>query len=149
MLKINWQPNLSLEILNNGRVNTLVEHLDIKITEIGEDFLKGTMPVNSKVHQPFGILHGGASCVLSETLGSIASASTLDIRKQYPVGVEISASHLRSVESGYVTGICKAIKLGKRLHVWETKIYDDANKLLCISKLTVMILNVKNDTRTT
>lgn len=145
MVKINWQPNISLDSINYGRVNTLVEHLDIMITEITEDYLKATMPVNSKVHQPYGILHGGASCVLSETLGSIASACTLDITKQYPVGIEISASHLRPVKSGLVTGICKAIKLGKRLHLWETRIYDESDNLICTSKLTVMILNVKND----
>lgn len=144
-MKINWQPYVNVETANKGRVKTLVEHLDIVITEITDEFIKATMPVDSRTHQPLGLLHGGANCVLSETLGSMASAFILDISKQYPVGLEISASHLKSAKSGLVTGICKPIKLGRKIHLWETKIYDEKETLICISKLTVMVLDRKED----
>ncbi len=112
----------------------------IEITEIGPDFLKATMPVDDRTKQPFGLLHGGASCVLSESLGSTASWMCIDPDKYAAVGIEINASHLRNVKKGHVTGICKPVRIGKTTHVWQTDIYDENQKLVCSSRLTVAIV---------
>jgi 1,4-dihydroxy-2-naphthoyl-CoA hydrolase len=114
--------------------------LGIEFTEVGEDFISARMPVDERTHQPYGILHGGASVVLAETLGSVASSMVIDSEKLIGVGLEVNANHLRPVKSGFVTGICKALHIGGKTHVWEIKIYNDKGKMSCISRLTVAII---------
>lgn len=135
-----WFTEFSLENLNGRPKNHLGGLLDIQFTEIGEDFLTGTMPVDERTHQPAGILHGGASVVLAETLGSIASYMCIDPERFQAVGLEINANHLRPVKNGRVTGICKPLHKGAKTHVWEIKIYDERGKMNCISRLTVAII---------
>ena len=115
--------------------------LGIEFTEVGEDFITAKMPVNERTRQPFGILHGGASVVLAETLGSIASFLTIDTEKFNAVGLEVNANHLRSVAAGFVTGICRPINIGRKIHVWEIKMFDDNRKMNCVSRLTVAIID--------
>lgn len=119
---------------------TIAEVIGLEFTEIGPDFLKGRMPVDQRTHQPYGLLHGGASCVLAETLGSVASALVIDQSKFICVGLEINANHVRGVRSGYVTGTASPIHIGASTHVWDIRIVDDRDKLVCISRLTVAIL---------
>lgn len=123
--------------------NTIAEQIGIEFTEIGADFLKGRMPVDHRTHQPYGLLHGGASCVLAETLGSVASALVIDQSKFICVGLEINANHVRGVRSGFVTGIASPIHIGASTHVWDIRIVDERDKLVCISRLTVAILPKK------
>jgi 1,4-dihydroxy-2-naphthoyl-CoA hydrolase len=120
--------------------NTLGDHIGIVITEIGEDYLKATMPVDQRTRQPYGLLHGGASVVLAETLGSVASHLVVDSSKFNSVGLEINANHLRGVREGIVTGIARPLHTGKTTHVWDIKIYDDREKLVCVSRITVAII---------
>lgn len=119
---------------------TIAEVLGLKFSEAGSNYIKATMPVDHRTHQPYGLLHGGASCVLAETLGSIASAHVIDPEKFICVGIEINANHIRSVRSGLVTGITTPIHIGASTHVWDIKIYDEREKLVCVSRLTVAIL---------
>lgn len=121
----------------------MTDFLDIRFTKIGEDFLEATMPVVAKTKQPLGLLHGGANVVLAETLGSVAAALTVDKEKQYCVGLEINANHLKSVRSGLVRGITKPIHLGKKTQVWEIKIYTESGDLSCISRITMAVLDKK------
>ena len=119
------------------------EFLEFKWEEVGDDFLKLSMPVIDKTRQPYGFLHGGASCVLAETIGSVASALVIDREKFYCVGLEINANHLRSVSEGRVVAVSSPLHLGKSTHVWDIKIYDDKESLICVSRLTVAILQIK------
>jgi|TARA_B110000902_G_scaffold187211_1_gene211846 1,4-dihydroxy-2-naphthoyl-CoA hydrolase len=136
-----WQNRPNLETMN-GEMNsgTIVEHLGIKITEVGDDFLTGTMPADARTFQPYGVVHGGANVVLAETLGSIAGAHVIDFKTTKCLGQEVSASHLRPVSSGLVTGTARPIHLGRRSHIWEIRLEDDRGKLTCLSKLTLAIL---------
>ena len=136
-----WFKEFTVEDLNNRPKNHIGGLLDIKFTEIGADFIIGTMPVDERTHQPAGILHGGASVVLAETLGSIASYMCIDPEKHVAVGLEVNANHLRPVKSGMVTGICKIIHRGAKTHIWDIKLYDDRGKMNCISRLTVAVIN--------
>lgn len=136
-----WFNNFSPEQLNDRPKNHLGALLDIQFTRVDEDALTATMPVDERTHQPAGILHGGASVVLAETLGSIASYMCIDPEKYQAVGLEINANHLRPVKSGLVTGVCNPLHIGAKTHVWEIKIYNDKGKMNCISRLTVAILN--------
>ncbi len=140
-----WNKNYAIEEINQFCANTLLSTLDIKIQEIGSDYLMATMPVTHKHVQPQRILHGGASVALAESLGSIASHLIIQQDKYYAVGLEINANHIRPVaeNSSIVTGIAKPIHLGSKTHVWEIKITDSNQKLVCISRLTVAILNKK------
>ena len=135
-----WFKEFTLDKINNRPKNHIGALLDIKFTAFGDDFIEGTMPVDERTHQPAGILHGGASVVLAETLGSIASYLCVDPEKYIAVGQEVNANHLRPVKSGLVTGVCKAIHIGSKTHVWEIKIYTDKGKMSCISRLTVAVL---------
>jgi len=135
-----WFKNFTVEELNGRPKNHIGALIGIEFTEIGEDFLIGTMPVDERTHQPVGILHGGASVVLAETLGSIASFMCIDPEKYLAVGLEVNANHLRPVKSGKVTGICKPLHVGAKTQVWEIKMYDDRGKMNCISRLTVAII---------
>ena len=119
---------------------TMTEHIGIEWAELGNDFLKATMPVDHRTRQPYGLLHGGASAVLAETLGSVASAMVVDHSKYYCVGLEINANHIRSAREGVVTGVVTPIHLGRQTHVWDIRIYNEEEKLTCISRLTVAIL---------
>ncbi|AXY74941.1 hotdog fold thioesterase [Paraflavitalea soli] len=123
--------------------NTIGELIGLEFTEIGPDFLKGRMPVDHRTHQPYGLLHGGASCVLAETLGSVASALVIDQSKFICVGLEINANHIRGVREGFVTGTATPIHIGASTHVWDIRIQDERDKLVCISRLTVAILPKK------
>ena len=126
------------DILAFGR-NTMSEHIGIEFTELGEDFIKGRMPVDHRTNQPYGLLHGGASAALAETLGSIGSALVVDHSKFFCVGLEINANHIRSAKQGFVTGIATPLHLGRQTHVWDIKIYNEENKLTCVSRLTVAV----------
>lgn len=134
-----WFEQYNLETLNGMRNANIGALLGIEFTEIGEDYLKAKMPVDERTKQPFGILHGGASCVLAETLGSVASWMCIDPTKQFAAGLEINASHLRSVTDGYVTGVCKPVRLGRGVHVWDIETFRDDGKINCTSRLTVII----------
>ena len=136
-----WHNRPKLEMIN-GEMNsgTVVEHLGIKITEVGDDYLTGTMPADARTFQPYGVVHGGANVVLAETLGSIAGAHVIDFKTTKCLGQEVSASHLRPVSSGLVTGTARPIHLGRRSHIWEIRLEDDCGKLTCLSKLTLAIL---------
>jgi 1,4-dihydroxy-2-naphthoyl-CoA hydrolase len=140
MSAIWFKKDLSTSDLSALSDRTIADLLDIKFIETGKDFIKATMPVDHRTHQPYGLLHGGASCVLAETLGSIASAHVIDHTKFICVGIEINANHIRSARSGLVTGITTPIHIGNSTHVWDIKIYDEREKLVCISRLTVAIL---------
>ncbi len=120
--------------------NTLVEHLGIRITEIGPDFLRGTLPVDRRTHQTMGILHGGASAALAETLGSIAGNLCVDTQRHVCVGQEINANHLRPVASGEVTGTARPLHIGQRTQVWQIEIRDQRERLVCVSRLTLAVL---------
>lgn len=135
-----WFSEFTVEELNNRPKNHLGGLIGIEFTEIGEDYLKGTMPVDERTHQPAGILHGGASVVLAETLGSIASYMCIDPELYQAVGLEINANHLRPVKSGKVTGVCTVLHRGAKTHVWEIKIYDERGKMNCVSRITVAVI---------
>jgi 1,4-dihydroxy-2-naphthoyl-CoA hydrolase len=135
-----FNKELTAADLNPLGKNTMAEHIGIQFTEVGPDYLRGTMPVDHRTNQPYGLLHGGASCVLAETLGSVGSAYVVDHSKFYCVGLEINANHVRGVKSGMVTGTARPLHLGASTHVWEIKIEDERGKLVCVSRLTVMIV---------
>jgi len=136
-----WKTPPTLEALNASNKNTLNETIGVEFTEIGDDYLKARMPVDKRTVQPLGLLHGGANVVLAETLGSVASLLCLeDTNKQVPVGVEINANHLRSVSKGFVTGTVRAVKVGRRLHVWNIEIHDEEGRLTCVSRITVAVV---------
>jgi 1,4-dihydroxy-2-naphthoyl-CoA hydrolase len=137
-----WFATHSLEELNNRPKNHIGALLGIQFTEIGDNYLKGTMPVDDRTRQPYGILHGGASVVLTETLGSVASNMVLDTNFKMGVGLEVNANHLRPVKSGLVTGICTPIHIGGKTHVWDIKLYNDKGKITCISRLTIAVVPV-------
>jgi len=136
-----FNKNFDLETLNAFGKNTLPGHIGIEFTEIGDDFLIARMPVDSRTHQPFGILHGGASVVLAETIGSLASMLCLkNPEQQKAVGLEINANHLRAVKTGWVYGKATPIHVGAKTHVWDIKITNEENKPVCICRLTTMII---------
>jgi 1,4-dihydroxy-2-naphthoyl-CoA hydrolase len=135
-----FKKDLQVSNMRHLGKNTMGEHIGLEFTEIGDDYIKGTLPVDHRTNQPYGLLHGGASCVLAETLGSIASALVIDQSKYICVGIEINANHVRGVREGIVTGIATPLHLGKSSHVWDIKIYDEKEKLVCVSRLTVAIL---------
>ncbi|MEI9943003.1 MAG: hotdog fold thioesterase [Chitinophagaceae bacterium] len=142
-----FDKELSIEKIEPIGANTMAEHLGIEWVEVGENFIKAKMPVDHRTQQPYGLLHGGASCVLSETVGSVASAMVIDHSKFVCVGLEINANHVRSAREGYVTGIATPLHLGNNTHVWDVKIYDGANKLVCVSRLTVAVIPRKESYR--
>ena len=130
-----------LKIKDFGK-SSIANYLEMEWVEIGDDFLKMSMPVNERARQAYGVLHGGASCALAETVGSIASALVIDMSKFYCVGLEINANHVKSITEGFVIAICTPLHLGKSTHVWDIKILDESEKLICISRLTVAIIPV-------
>jgi 1,4-dihydroxy-2-naphthoyl-CoA hydrolase len=120
--------------------NTMGGHLGIEFTEVGEDFIKGRMPVDHRTRQPYGLLHGGASVALAETLGSVGAAMVVNYHQYNAVGLEINANHVRGVREGYVTGIARPLHIGKTTQVWEIRITDERDKLVCVSRITVAII---------
>jgi 1,4-dihydroxy-2-naphthoyl-CoA hydrolase len=136
-----WFTPATPEALNAPRQRTMVSHLGIEFTAVGEDSLAARMPVDERTIQPFGLLHGGASAALAETLGSVAASLTLDLSKKIPVGMEINANHLRPVRSGWVTGVATPIHLGSSTQVWDIRITNDAGKLACIARLTLAVID--------
>ena len=132
--------SLHLEEIKDISKNTMAEHIGIELTEIGENYIKGRMPVDHRTQQPYGLLHGGASVALAETLGSIASAFIIDQSKFFCVGLEINANHIRSVKEGFVYATAISLHIGRTTHVWDIKIHDEHEKLVCVSRLTVAII---------
>ena len=136
-----FDKNLSASDLNKLREGTLMEQLDIQLTEIGDNYLKASMPVDHRTMQPDKILHGGAVMALVETIGSVASAAILDRKKKRPVGIEINANHIRSTTSGHVTATCEPIHIGSMTHVWDIKVRDDFDRIISVCRLTVAVLD--------
>ena len=134
------QQMLKIEQLQSFGDNTMAAFLGIEFTEIGENFLKARMPVDPRTMQPFGLLHGGASAALAETLGSVGSACVIDQEEFFCVGLEINANHIRGAKAGHVYGTATPLHLGQTTHVWDIRILDDQDKLVCVSRLTVAIL---------
>jgi 1,4-dihydroxy-2-naphthoyl-CoA hydrolase len=139
-----FNKNLDFDKIKSFGNNSMIEHLGIEYLEIGEDYLTARMPVDHRTHQPFGILHGGASVVLAESLGSVASLLTLiDLTTQRAVGLEINANHLRAVKSGWVYAKAIPLHIGRSTHVWDIKITSEESKLVCVVRFTVAIIDVK------
>lgn len=135
------KPTLTeINLLNKG---SLGEFMNITFTEIGDDFIKATMPVDQRTKQPFGLLHGGAAVALAETLGSVASWCAIKRDVFIGIGTEINANHIKSVQSGMVTGICKAIQVSGLNHIWDIRIYNGQNELCCVSRFTCMVVAKK------
>lgn len=135
-----WKQPTDLARLNAWSANTMMETLGIRITAIGDDWLQGSMPVDHRTHQPYGLLHGGASVVLAETLGSTAAMLTLDPEKEAAVGLDINANHLRGVRSGTVIGTARALHIGRTTQVWEIRIENEDSALVCISRITMAVI---------
>ncbi|ETW95772.1 MAG: hypothetical protein ETSY1_29290 [Candidatus Entotheonella factor] len=136
-----WFDRPDVEVLNRLHQNTAVERLGIVITEVGDDFLRGTMPVDARTVQPFGLLHGGASVLLAETLGSAAAMSCVDSSMFYCVGLDINANHVRGAKSGTVTGTARPFHVGRASHVWEIHVTDEAERLVCVARFTMLVVD--------
>lgn len=135
-----WQRQLTVKELNNMAQNCMEEHLGIEIVELGSDYISATMPVDHRTRQPFGLLHGGASVALAESLGSLASTLCIDQNEKVAVGIEVNANHIKQVREGLVKGTVRPLHLGNKIHVWEIRIVNSAEKLVCICRLTVAII---------
>ena len=139
-----WFGNPTLESAHQRGKGTMIEHVGIVITAIGEDYLEGTMPVDHRTVQPHGILHGGASVTLAETLGSLAANMVVDQQKKYCVGLEINANHIRSTRKGIVKGKAFPLHIGNSTQVWSIEIKDEEERLVCISRITMAVLEIRN-----
>ncbi len=135
-----WKRQPDLDSLHSNRKNTISELLDIRFESFDEQSITASMPVDARTHQPYGLLHGGASVVLAETLGSMASYHCIDTSRFYCVGLEVNANHLRALRSGRVTGVCRPVHLGRSTHVWDIRLHGEDGKPSCISRLTVAIV---------
>lgn len=131
---------VDIDALNALRHDSMIEHLGIVVTAAGEDWLRATMPVDARTRQPYGLLHGGASVVLAETLGSMAGGLCVDMDRDAVVGIEINANHLRGVRDGLVTGTARALHVGRSTQVWEIRIENEAGKPVCVSRLTLAVV---------
>jgi 1,4-dihydroxy-2-naphthoyl-CoA hydrolase len=134
-----WKRPISVELLTLAHVDTTVAHLGIEFLEVGDDFIRGRAPVDARTRQPMGILHGGISVVLAESLGSCGAAFSAPPEHR-AVGLEINANHLRSVERGWVTGVARPIHRGRTTHVWQIELRDDEGRMTCISRITMAVL---------
>lgn len=134
-----WKVKPTHDYIKSVERKNMGDFLGIEITDIGDDYLTARMPVDERTTQPFGLLHGGASCVLAETIGSIASTFCIDITKEMAVGIEINANHLRGARKGFVHGTARPVYIGKSIHVWNIEIVDDLKKLICVSRLTCAV----------
>jgi len=137
-----WKVRPSKEVFANFSNYNIDKALGIEFYEVGDDYIKAKMPVDERTRQPYGLLHGGASCVLAESLGSAAGACCVELGKQFVVGLEINANHISSVRDGYVYGTARPIHIGKSTHVWDIRIESEAGKLVCVSRLTLAVRNV-------
>lgn len=137
-----WFQDFNIEQIEALSKNTMMEHLDIHYTDITENSISATMPVDQRTHQPMGMLHGGASVVLAESLGSIAGSLCVDHKKFYCVGIEINANHIRPVKKGFVKGVTKPVHIGSTTQIWEISIYNEQEKLVCISRLTLAVVKI-------
>ena len=135
-----WSTRPTLEALRQQAMGTLIEHLGIEFLEVGDDYLSARLPVDARTVQPFGILHGGASVALAETLGSAAANWCVNRAEKRCVGLDINANHVRATRSGYVTGTARPLHLGATTHVWEIRIEDEQARLVCIARLTMAVL---------
>lgn len=135
-----WKRQPDLDSLHSNRKNTISELLDIRFESFDDQSITASMPVDARTHQPYGLLHGGASVVLAETLGSMASYHCIDTSRFYCVGLEVNANHLRALRSGRVTGVCRPVHLGRSTHVWDIRLHGEDGKPSCISRLTVAIV---------
>lgn len=135
-----WHQPVTVDAINALNAGTMADHLGIEVIEVGDDYLRATMPVDARTVQPMGLLHGGASVVLAETLGSIGAYGCVDRTRYVCVGLDINANHIRAVRSGHVTGTARPLHLGGRTQVWEIRIEDPAGRLACISRLTMAVL---------
>lgn len=136
-----WKWNPGVEAAQQAAARSMSAHIGLKVTEIGPDFVRGTMPVNQHTMQPYGRLHGGANVVMAEELGSFAANLMLDPNEAFAVGLDINANHLRGVSSGTVTGTARPVHIGRTTQVWEIHIEDEAGKLACISRLTMAVVS--------
>lgn len=136
-----FRPDASLDAVRAMAHGTLLEALGIEIVELGRDFIRGTLPVDRRTRQPFGLLHGGASVALAETLGSIAAGLCIDPAREMAVGLEINANHVRAVTEGTVTGTARPLHLGRSTQVWDIRIEDAAGRLVCVSRLTIAVVH--------
>ncbi len=132
---------VTVEALNKMSINTMVTHLGIEFTEVGDHFICATMPVDHRTHQPLGLLHGGASVALAETVGSIAANLCVDRNTQYCVGLEINANHIKSIKEGKVLGTATPIHIGKKTHVWDIRITNEQNELISVSRITMAVID--------
>lgn len=135
-----WKTDCCLEELNKAHKNSMVDHLGMKITEVGEDYLKMVMPIDSRTKQLFGIMHGGASAALAESAGSIAANLCINPATHIAVGLDINTSHIRQVRSGSVMGIAEPVHIGRSTHIWQIKIFDENANLVSLSRLTMAVL---------
>ena len=135
-----WKQPTDLARINAWNAGSMVEYLGMQITEVGDDYLRGTMPVDARTKQPFGLLHGGASVALAESLGSLAGTLCLDATREMAVGLDINANHVRAITEGTVTGTARPLHLGRTTQVWEIRIEDERGKLVCISRLTLAVV---------
>jgi len=133
----------SINDLNEFSKNSMVSHLGIEFTALGGDYICAKMPVDHRTHQPMGLLHGGASVVLAETLGSVGSYLCVEEEKFYCVGLEINANHVKSVKEGFVYGKATLLHFGKKTHIWDIRIYTEGNELVCISRITIAVIEKK------
>ncbi len=138
-----WFNEPSLEVINGFNKGSMIEYLDIKITEIGEDYIRGTMPVDHRTVQSYGQLHGGASVVLAETIGSLGSILTVDFPRKKCVGLDINCNHIGAIRSGLVIGTARPLHTGKSTQVWQIRIESEAGKLISICRLTMAVLDGK------
>ncbi|MEN0049393.1 MAG: hotdog fold thioesterase [Bacteroidota bacterium] len=138
-----WKKEFTLKGINNLNGACMPGHLGIEITEMGDDFLRAKMPVNNRTRQPMGLLHGGASVVLAETIGSVAGLLCIEDDNKTIVGVEINANHLRSARKGFVTGTAKPVKIGRTLQIWNIEIEDEEGRLTCVSRFTAAVVDMK------
>ncbi|ARA94513.1 esterase [Rhodothermaceae bacterium RA] len=136
-----WTQDVTVSRLNAMNAGTLAERLGIRFTELGDDYLKATMPVDHRTHQPLGMLHGGASVALAETLGSVGAYLCADPATQVCVGLEINANHIRAVRSGLVTGMARPLHRGRTTQVWDVRIVDAQDRLVCVSRITIAVLD--------
>ena len=143
-MSIWFNKDLLLSDFSQFGKGTMGEHIGIEWVELGNDFLKAKMPVDHRTKQPYGLLHGGASCALAETIGSVASAMVIDHSSFQCVGLEINANHIHSATAGYVTGIATPLHLGRSTHVWDIKIYNENEKMVCVARLTVAIIEKRD-----
>lgn len=138
-----WKMSIDLETVNKRGKNTMAEYLGIVFTEIGDDFLKATMPVDHRTKQPLGIMNGGASCVLAETIASTAANYCVNQSERYCVGLDINANHIRPAAEGFVTAITNPIHLGNTTQVWQIDIFNESNKRVCVARMTAAVVTRK------